>query len=494
MSTSFSPEVPAALNWEEAWVDVWRTEQLVVLVLPTSTSTQYGTQPVSDHELLKLAEMAGFKRLSRSGRIPDNTTTWKASLSSGGLHIWKVNEALASFPIGRLRVGSGAPHVEAPAKLVITRQSPTSYRGYGDLFRNEAGGAVGGVVTLMRSDLQISKQRRYYFVDSNGRASESVAPGSSVLIDQSILIDAERVLTNMPNEGMKLENQLRDCLAWLQRIDCIPGLGICECALGPTGADGGRRLMAAWEAWMTNDPISAPLTRVRATYLTRLDGLRAEGALQDLEETPTEGRLEDLNYLALLESLDLWLGLRDKPFVPSQRVDAYETWIDRMNTPDLGMSGHIGFAVSALLLARGKDSINAAGLLKIAERKPSLARLRGAAFDLAYHSIGDMITGKAIDLHTTGTVHVATADRLMSSLRARTILMGMVGDVGILIAPTPYLLQYSKTQARRILAIQERLAEGAQKRAERMVFDGYLLSDAIRKRENALLSSQLVRK
>ncbi|WP_162872722.1 hypothetical protein [Austwickia chelonae] len=362
-----------------------------------------------------------------------------------------------------------APSNGSEIILIISRLPPTKFKNIGDLIRTQKGLAPRGVARF--TSLPFDKTTRYSYVGPQSEAPACPEFSSSVLIDQSILIDAERAI-KYPEKNPKRLLDLRAHLKWIKELDSVPGFALAECREGPGGISAARQLRAHWRAWMLSDPLTVSIEDLREhvnAYLADLSHQKSDA--NDYGDGDRE--LSMLNYLSILEAARLYRPMHNQKFQAEERISAWRSWVEQMNK-FAGFSAHATLTISELLLNRetnssGKKRNGASALLKLNRIcPPTLNELHGAAYDLLYSAICDIAqSGELPDYHKK--VYLFTADKLLVEFRQRVELIGQVDigghGIGLLASDKlPYWTHYSPTQRNELDEIDHQRNAGALRR------------------------------
>lgn len=459
-------EVPAQPNWLGGWYGRLAGKATLVLVVATATSKRYGTLPITDHMLRSFVHGLDMHMSRGTSAAISQQVPLEVVSTSTGLTVRGLGE-----PDGPLLAYIPAAHIhgEAPTQpghvgLLVSRRPPTEFRNLGDLIRAQDGLVPRGLVRF--TPLWLEQSKRYHYIGAQGGFTACPEFDSSVIVDQSVLVDAERAITGPEREPEALVD-LRSHLKWIRELDSIAGYAIGECQEGPGGPVSAARLRSHWSAWMSSDPMTVEVAELRARAEEHLQTPPVEGLVSD--EVPLAGRgLSILNYLSVLEAARLYRPLRAGRFRADERISAWRWWCERMNE-FAGFSGHAVFTIAHLFLDRGKAGNNAAALLKLHRgQPPTLAELRGAAFDLLYPALCDMAQEGVIGSGYRSRLYVVTADKLLAEFRAQVALVGQTGptgrELGMLSFDRPYLDGYSARQRRELDQLDQAQFEGSSKR------------------------------
>lgn len=343
--------------------------------------------------------------------------------------------------------------------FVVSQQPASKYRNVGDALRDPGNATGKGILTVTSHAIR-KKRHRYLYVDRQGNIEDSVPYPSSILIDQSVLVDAERALT-VPSATTPEIEDLEDQLAWLRIVDTIPGFAMSESThSGVATARSANSLRCAWNAWMAAEPGLTSRIDIHREYQSRLKS----DAIIERETTPFERGYVSLNYLALLHAVKPWSEIRGRKFIQGQHLDAFLKWTTSINTSECGFPGHMGAAISRLLLGRGRASQDAAGLLKLNKRPPfSIPALRGAAQDLMYLTIFDMGAAGALSEPFQAEPYFMTADKPLAHARKTVLLTSFRDEQGRPFMETKDMhdAEFSDRNARRVQDAFESIHEGA---------------------------------
>jgi len=463
---------------------------VLVLWLPSSTS-RLGTLPTTRESLSRLAAEVGLGATSASGRLRCTERGLKCVISSHGLCVKYLDRALAVVPSSRVRLGTLPVVLGQDIDCIVSAQAPASFRNVGDLLRAPNNPTASTTVTVVAATSGNVASDRYMYVTPEGDIASVVPYPASVVVDQSVLIDAERALAGrLDEDNLKV---LRDQLAWLALVDTVPGFGIREAARA--SVSGAHSLACAWMAWMSLEPGNAPLAAVRGVFEEKLKQPLSP-LLSDIDD---EGRSIDesaLGYLAILEAVRPWLRVRDRKYVASERADAYLDWHSSMNHESGGYSAHASAAILRLLLGRGGESNDVARMLKLSKRPPfQKSALHGAAFDLFYLSIVDMSVGGALDIALCSSPYFLTADKPLAQARAATVLSSVVESESWLMplmrVDLAFMDRCSGETRKRIQGAQEQTFLDSQRRLA-MGDRSHLISEHVLRVESELVESGLL--
>lgn len=476
----------ARLNWRGAWLRRMRDTLVLILSVPTSTSAELGTLSVTREQVRRLSAAYGIPLLSRSGQFADAAHRGTVLMTKCGLVATVDGQVLAMIAQDALHGSGGVISDEQSIGVIITPAVPSGYRNLKSLLEANPGGQAGFMARAVVPTTRASSGR-YGYANSSGEVRDTVPSGATVIVDQSVLVDAERSIRVEQPRTFEVA-ELRDHVTWLQFLDVVPGFGIGECASGDGGVERAERLREAWKLWIRGgSPDADPLGRLRVSVHTRKED---QDSHEDVVTSQIGRGLASLNYLALLEVLDIWADLRGKPFVAEQRVEAFERWVGRINQPHAGNPGHMGAAIRTLLLDKGRGADQAASLLKVGgSRTPRVRDLGGAAYDLVYPTICDMANAGILPELSSRETWVMSADIPMLRLRGNVLLVSgpiVKGGDGILRIDTSYKVHYSERLWGRVANAEHHLVVGARQRLRSASLENMTMM--IDKRERELTS------
>lgn len=462
MPKSISGEIPAVLDWSDVWIVDRKDRQLVVAVLPTTTS-QAATLPTTREILARHAEGMNLRPTTRTGRVASHETNWELWHTSQGLAIRtrdRNQPCLAIFPTHRIH--GELAGLNTRVDFIVAPKSPDKYRNIGDFLRAQGKTSLCGQALVAATPYH-PETPRYFLLNSQGQACDEASHGSTVFIDQNVLVDLKAMLSPTSNRRLD-EAEVRDQVSWLAQIDCIPGFALAECASATQNPANVNELRAAWNAWIEGRPGLDSIDDLRASYREYFEQFQADPRPAE-NDTPAGRGLPALNYYALLSAVEPWKHVQGKRFDPDAHISAFENWSLKVNREGIGVPGHMGVAIRNLLLGKEthEQTQSAAKLLKLNKASaPKLSALQGAAYDMLYPTLCDMAQMGASPQPAGTTVYVLTADKPMAN--ARTAISvgplafgGPDGMLGTLSADTPYLDEYTTEQRSRIDEIEAQL-------------------------------------
>lgn len=475
------PQFAAAMNWECCVFTKVRGRSAIVLTVRTSTSAALGILPITAQMLERSRVVLDFDPLSRSGRILSKKAQGTVILTSAGLIFrTQAGRRVATFT----NIAWPAHEIVEEVDLYILVAPPDRLRLQASI--HEAASrrlVVGAKVDVL--DLRVDEIRPDVlgiFASAEGERLIWPPPECSVILDQNFLVELDRCLnqrnaTNWPH--------IREMLAWLSGCDTIPGFALAECRYGKDGAVKVARLRSALEAFEYFEGVAVDRHVVAAKY----HELASTYSKRELPSKSSRDVIIGLNYLGVLRAAVLWESLRSRPWKGEQRVKAWNSWIDSLNQPDIGIPAYCLATVRNLLLGDEPAIRMAEKQLKIV-RRVNRKDLLGAAWDLTYLTIADMARAGILEETGGAPVVFLTADKplLAAASSANLVdtqaLMGV--HLGVVAIHGDISVKFNSAARARIAALDSEVRRGQSMRAAAPRIDFGLIDGMIDELEREL--------
>ena len=404
---------------------------------------------------------AGLIELNKSGdvatAISDN---YYLSISSSGFIVKSKSSRLIPiiFEFGDLEDSENILanfKLKDVVRIVLSDRLPKEFNKYSE-YKNYIAKSGTGISLRIASLPYFPDSRRIKFAGVSGEIYDSAPINSRVIVDQNFLIDLDTILRYKESKRNYDPEEVRDVVNWVVHCELIPGFAFAEIS-NSNSPERSKELQAVWDSWMD-------LNCERVDDFSRIKKFEKSNSIIDVEVLNNEYiNTIALNYLSLLNVIEVWEEGKGKRFNNRQAIDGYERWVNSMSFDGSGLSAYIHAAISRLLLSRDAEVRNQVSeMFKINKKYPySIQDLRGAAFDISLFGKALMFESGQVEGEDSRKTVIMSADiQLVANSiwneSAPLVIRNDQNDIPSIFTSLPFLDKYSKKDRQRIGEIQER--------------------------------------